>query len=313
MRPLIDRISLIGIIAGIITLPIVLCNQIHWTFELFSHGTIHLVYGLIILSLSRILLKLSIKKFNKIVLGFSIILLCWFKFSYLWNDFTASDCNKENMIRIVDANLYSGNKDYNAFKNLILKTDPDIILLQEYTPEWKNQIGSISDYNYKFENPRRGNFGIATFSKINILRDSLIYLENNYYPALLTEIETVDGKVGILNLHLEPPGSAIQHKIRTKQFKQLETFVNSYYLPLLVIGDFNITKYASTFKGLIHNTNLQSWNEECGYGATWPTRLGNFGIAIDHCLTKDIRINSIELGNDIGSDHMPLVIDACLF
>jgi endonuclease/exonuclease/phosphatase (EEP) superfamily protein YafD len=47
-----------------------------------------------------------------------------------------------------------------------------------------------------------------------------------------------------------------------------------------------------------------------GYQPTWPTFLSVMSIPIDHCLhTSGVQILNREVGREMGSDHLPLIVD----
>jgi endonuclease/exonuclease/phosphatase (EEP) superfamily protein YafD len=57
-------------------------------------------------------------------------------------------------------------------------------------------------------------------------------------------------------------------------------------------------------------TGLVNATLESGLRPTWPTRPALARIPIDHFLLSDhLNVASIRTGPDIGSDHLPLILD----
>ena len=74
----------------------------------------------------------------------------------------------------------------------------------------------------------------------------------------------------------------------------------------LVVGDFNATPWSADLRAFVTENGLSGVNTL----ATWPVWLGFAGIPIDHAfVSHDLRILTFETGPDIGSDHLPLLID----
>jgi len=46
------------------------------------------------------------------------------------------------------------------------------------------------------------------------------------------------------------------------------------------------------------------------YQATWPSLAAILRILIGHCLLSNgLKVETIRIGRDIGSDHLPLILD----
>jgi hypothetical protein len=88
--------------------------------------------------------------------------------------------------------------------------------------------------------------------------------------------------------------------------------------PVVVVGDFNTAPNALPFSRFMKAANLS--HTSCGgrwlptwrpYG--WRTKFdqGNplTGIPIDHLFTRNVQVVSCTVGQDFGSDHLPLLIE----
>ncbi len=84
-------------------------------------------------------------------------------------------------------------------------------------------------------------------------------------------------------------------------------------LPLIALGDFNITPYSPHFRQLLVDGNLRSAAEGFGWQPTWPTFLPPAGIQIDHAfVSPKVAVQGFRRGASDGSDHRPIVIDLVL-
>jgi endonuclease/exonuclease/phosphatase (EEP) superfamily protein YafD len=79
---------------------------------------------------------------------------------------------------------------------------------------------------------------------------------------------------------------------------------------VIAIGDFNSTPWSGRFRQFQADSNLI--NSQFGFGlqTTWPASLPFLlRIPIDHCLhSRSIRTVERQIGSDIGSDHLPLLV-----
>ena len=80
--------------------------------------------------------------------------------------------------------------------------------------------------------------------------------------------------------------------------------------PLVVVGDFNNTPWSASFHAFLAVSGLHDSAQGRGPLLTWPTGAPLMRIPIDQCFYSDcVQILSKRLGTDIGSDHLPLIID----
>lgn len=75
-------------------------------------------------------------------------------------------------------------------------------------------------------------------------------------------------------------------------------------------GDLNVTMWSSNYSKLIADSGLANSRKGFGILATWPMFFPLLSIPLDHCLVSPgIGINACRSGPDIGSDHLPLIVE----
>jgi endonuclease/exonuclease/phosphatase (EEP) superfamily protein YafD len=82
--------------------------------------------------------------------------------------------------------------------------------------------------------------------------------------------------------------------------------------PNICIGDLNTTMWSRYFRDFVEQSGLASVREGFGVLPTWPTFMGPnwMMLPIDHCLVSaDIRVVTASVGDRIGSDHLPLIVE----
>lgn len=215
-------------------------------------------------------------------------------------------------LKLMLANVQGHNKNYDGLIQTIKSTNPDIIVLQEITEEWWQQIQTITaDYPHFKSVPRAGGSGLALFSRFPIEQCDILTLDSSTHPALFSKIN-LDGIIlSILTIHPPTPTRADKFTNRNEQFTQSALIMKSTPEPKLMIGDLNTTMWSPYFTDLVENSGLNEARKGRGLYPSWHAVLPPFlRIPIDHCLVSNkIEVSNIELGSYTGSDHFPLVIN----
>ena len=64
------------------------------------------------------------------------------------------------------------------------------------------------------------------------------------------------------------------------------------------------------FRRLLRRTGLENSSQGFGVQPTWPNFNPLLRIPLDHCLhSSDISIVDRQIGEDVSSDHYPLIVD----
>ena len=102
--------------------------------------------------------------------------------------------------------------------------------------------------------------------------------------------------------------------LRNRQLKQLQTLLVDLLGPVVLVGDLNTTPWSQHFAQLLSEPRFRSVREGFGWLPTWPAMLPPFlRIPIDHCLvTSELDVLALDLGHNVGSDHLPLVVTLAL-
>lgn len=105
---------------------------------------------------------------------------------------------------------------------------------------------------------------------------------------------------------------------RNQELDQLATAIKAQPGPVVIIGDFNTPPNVGAFSRFMKQADVN--HTSCG-GRWLPTwrplgwrkkfKDGNplTGIPIDHLFTRDIDVVSCTVGQDFGSDHLPLIVE----
>ena len=290
--------------------------------ELFSHFKLQFF----VFSLISILIFLYFRRLMMCMLMlFSLILNAFYLLPwYLTVDSNTADFSKLPVIKIFHSNVLRSNQQYSKLLNLIQVESPDLILLQEYTYLWDENINAVisKQYPYSITHPQYDSFGIALFSKQPIKNAATEYWGPSNLASLSVEIEvTLEPlleksnrlDINIIATHPLPPINSDSFHSRNIQLQEITGVVKAIKQPVIVLGDLNSSMWSPYYTPLETEAKLVNARKGFGLLPTWPAKLAYFGIPIDHCLvSKHFTVVNIKTGPDIGSDHLPLIAELAL-
>ncbi|MEM7726720.1 MAG: endonuclease/exonuclease/phosphatase family protein, partial [Cyanobacteria bacterium P01_A01_bin.45] len=172
---------------------------------------------------------------------------------------------------------------------------------------------------YSFKSPGGG---LALFSRLPIQDARGDTLNFNSYNLLAT-IEINQKPVQLIATHPVIPVKMDTFHRRNRHLDVIADFVKQETLPLILLGDFNLTPWSPYYRRFTKKTGLH--NASLGYGimATYP-RYTNYvrypkyiipliNIPIDHCfVSQEFKVANYRVGNNANSDHAPIIADLVL-
>lgn len=215
--------------------------------------------------------------------------------------------------KILLSNVNSSNHEHQRLIDLIQQESPDVLVLLEINNAWLNSLQTIKT-TYPFEKAiaRNDNFGIAVFSKLPIDRAEIRSWGKSGLPSLALDYQWQGEGITLLATHPLPPITKDMIQQRDTQLLQAAAGAAQQNGPVIMLGDFNITPWSSTFNLATELTGLKNCRNGFGILPTWPAQfeLPLLMIPIDHCLvSEEIVVSDIHTGKDIGSDHLPLIME----
>lgn len=233
-------------------------------------------------------------------------------------------------LRVMTCNLWAGLTDVSRVVAEIEKHDPDVVCFQEYTHEHDRMLQAAlrGEYVFAEADPQRGFSGMATYSRLPMRRESGRLLG----PRGIGPVDPVDWErqlccvievgvdagggaatrdVVIQNIHLPtaPMGRALLSQHR-RMVGQIRSWLRDETRPVVLAGDFNCTPMSAE-AGVIRSTGLIDAHRAVGtgLGTTWGKRLAWPGFRIDHVYSRGLTPQRCVLGQNVGSDHWPVVAE----
>lgn len=214
-------------------------------------------------------------------------------------------------LRIVSLNVYKHSVEYERVRAYLRAERPDFVVLVEATPAWERELAApLRDlYPHAAYSPRAGASGVLLLSRTPILEWLPVFLGGAPESGIRARIAPFGHPVDVLGVHLTWPMRADLAAQRNRELEGLARVTRAARVPLVVLGDFNDTRYSPTFARLLRDGALRDCAAGRGLSGTWPAGFAPLWIQIDHCLhTRGVWTESFDTGPRVGSDHYPLVV-----
>lgn len=277
-----------------------------WVFDLASHFRVQYFWTLM---LAALVLACGRRwKQAGIAIGFVMMNLMLIVPAYFGT--TAMQGAKAgNHVRALSLNLFSGNRRHDAARKLVRDAQPDLAVFLEFTEEWNEQLSELSSVlPHTHLIPRSGNFGIGLMSRIPFRDVQTEYLSNGN-PAIVATFGNDADEWMLIAAHPFPPVGREAAGLRNRQLTRLAEIVQQAEIPVVILGDLNITPWSPHFADFLEAAELQDSGRGFGLQPTWPAGNRLLQIPIDHCLVSSgVLMEERRVGPDVGSDHLPLFV-----
>lgn len=225
-------------------------------------------------------------------------------------------------IDVLTFNIYPDNPRLDEAVQWIIAHDPDIVAVQEIPQDDDIRLAPFyAHYPYAASQGIRETQ--AVFSRYPILSVEALQLGPSVHQRLLLDI--AGQEVALYNVHLHVPYTEgdtwlplrYDETIRNQQIAALVAHIKTENLPLLIMGDFNMTEWSPIYRDLravMHDAYREAtW----GIGATWPgdpaddlQEMYPRVLRLDYVWYSDhFAVRDAVVGAYLGSDHLPLMVE----
>ncbi len=280
-------------------------GRMHWTFDLFSHFRVQYMQLCLIL----IGIALWRRKNKKAV---ALVLLACLNYAFVLPLYFGKPAPPTGpTVRTMLINLNASNGNTEQVLEAIRNADPDLLLLEEITPTWANELAVLeTDYPHRVAEPQEGCFGIMLLSKYPLEHGKIIEIGTASVPTIIADAHLLQGTISIVGTHPLPPVGASYSNHRNNQLAELPDVIKAQKFPVLLIGDLNTSPWSPYFRDLINASELKNSMKGFGFQPTWPSNNRLLRIPLDHMLhSSEITIHTRFVGGDVGSDHFPVIVD----
>lgn len=226
-------------------------------------------------------------------------------------------------LRVLSLNLLSQNYYTNRVGRFFRQTDADILVLQEVTSYWGEQLAGLHDlYPHAWPAPMPATNDVLVLSR-HPLREAVTLdpppgsIASPAERPVRVVVATPAGDLVVYGVHPETPRTPDRWQMRNRLLAWLAATVREHDegRPVIVAGDFNTPPTSPFLTDLLRTTGLR---DAAGRGVREPTRqpmllapyLAWLGAPVDHILVSpDIAVLGFTVGRYVWSDHLPVIAD----
>jgi endonuclease/exonuclease/phosphatase (EEP) superfamily protein YafD len=215
-------------------------------------------------------------------------------------------------LRVLQLNVHTANRRHAAVEQLVREARPDLLALLEVNERWLEALSGLhTHYPHRIGRPQEDNFGIALFSRFPIDDLRLLPLQDERTYMITGRFSLGDTPVTIALAHLVPPSSASWAALRNRQLDALSQLTaGDSVTETLLLGDLNTTPWSPFHDRLERSSGLRNGARGLGLYPSWPAGFLPLRIPLDHfLLSPGLHVASLELGPDVGSDHLPVLLE----
>ncbi len=226
-------------------------------------------------------------------------------------------------LRVMSVNVLVVNPRHDDVVRAVERAAPDIVALQEISRTWHPVIERLARTL-----PHVAPADWRTQPSDNILLSRHPIVESRvaippgpmrWYAHVEATIDAGGRRLRVFVVHPPLPAGPLLTDVRQAHLDYYARVAAANALPLLIVGDFNITPYSPRFRALLRDGGLRYVHLGWAWPRSWPSyNRGSYqryvrGFQIDHVLTsRHFAVLGARAAEDVGSDHYPVVADLLL-
>lgn len=217
--------------------------------------------------------------------------------------------SSERSFSMLTTNVLQTNRDTGAFKSVIERLQPDVLLMIEYSPYWKAHTTFLKDkYAHHLEEAKEG-YGVAMFSRFPFAEAELKRFEDRDILSVHATVElSTEDQVYIIGVHPPPPVPwGLDTKVKDQATLDYARLAVNSDLPTVVAGDFNDVSWSNLMRQFKQKSRLQDPRVGRGLFNTYHAKKFWIRYPIDHIfLSAELKIIDFQRVRVDGSDHFGL-------
>ncbi len=220
-------------------------------------------------------------------------------------------------LHILVANVYQYNRAFDKVVDLVNDIEPDVVFLVETDQGWIDGVSSIdSDYPHRIKLGKDNTYGLAFYSKLEIVTKEINYLIDPEIPSLELNIKLRNGEIiTIYGIHPTPPvpGQNAKSTDRDAEILLVGQKSKNNPKPSIVIGDLNDVAWSHTTELFLKTSKMADPRRGRGLYNTFHANVPLMRWPLDHIfLSEHFGLGGLQVHRSINSDHFPIGIKAVL-
>ncbi len=220
--------------------------------------------------------------------------------------------NPKNAFTMLIANVRMVNKKYDAFVELALQQDADIVIMNEPGEEWYQNVEPALQkrYPYAIKKPLNNTYGMLLWSKLKLEETEIRFLVEDEIPSFYAQVVLPSGaKFGLYTVHPQPPRFMKNTETRGAELLLVAKQVKENPLPCVIAGDLNDVAWSKTTELFKEISTTLDPRVGRGFYNTYNAFIPLFRYPLDHVFYNPaFRLISLKRLQKFGSDHFPITI-----
>lgn len=221
-----------------------------------------------------------------------------------------------NRIRLLIANVLTGNRDYPRLLEQIRRNDPDLILAVEVDQAWVDALDTLATgYPHCVRYPLDNTYGMVLYSRLELVEPCVKFLVQDDIPSVHTGVRLRSGQVIQLHgLHPRPP-EPIHDEPSSPRDAEL-VIVGRLIgrtkgaVPTIVAGDLNDVAWSTTSELFVRLSGLLDPRVGRGLYNSFNANNPLFRYPLDHIFhSVHFKLVGLRRLPHVGSDHFPMLVE----
>lgn len=254
------------------------------------------------------------------VLLISVALSVFWQLSWVWRYFPGAPREVQTAmappdaaerIAFLTANVFQNGRDAGGLLQIIRDADPDLVFAVETDEWWCSQLteGLRSRYTHTLTYPLSNGYGLAIFSRLELIDPSIRFLVDPAIPSIKTGVRLRSGAIiDLYGLHPQPPAPQQDSTERDVELVRVGTEIKRRKRPSVALGDLNDVAWSPTTSEFQRAGNLLDPRRGRGFFNTYPAGIPGFRYPLDYIFhTPHFSICEMRVLPRYQSDHLPLI------
>ena len=220
----------------------------------------------------------------------------------------------DQTFKLLVYNVFQENRQVEKCLALIMRQQPDLVILVETDSWWESQLRPLNDqYPHRVLKPLDNTYGMLLYSKFELVHPEVKFLIERDIPSIHSRVNLPSGDSFFLYcVHPQPPVPQ-ENPRATERDAELLTVAKaaaSSKLPVIVAGDLNDVAWSYTTELFMKISGLLDPRRGRGFYNTFHAGHWWLRWPLDHIFcSKHFLLSDLRRLRPAGSDHFPILVE----
>ncbi|MFW6031932.1 MAG: endonuclease/exonuclease/phosphatase family protein [Phycisphaeraceae bacterium] len=224
-----------------------------------------------------------------------------------------ADHPRENAaIRLVISNVQMENRQFERWRHVVTAANPDVILVVEPDDAWAEAITPLREhYPHAVRQPQDNHYGMCLLSRFELDAPEVRFLVQDDVPSIHTDVVLPNGQhIYLIGVHPRPPQVGLPTTPRDAELVVLGRWIRDTDKPCVIGGDLNDVAWSDTTSLFLKISRMLDPRRGRGMYNSFHAQNPLLRFPLDQIFHTDaFKLVRLELLDDVGSDHFPLLIE----